>query len=280
MSFLSREKSRSKGAPIDLYLFRYGDGALDYYAFTNAEKTVTFNNVDYRPMTITRDSITTSGSLDNTDLPIRVPYNNEVAELFRVYPPGKPVNCIVYTGHAGDNEFIAIWNGRILGVKWEGYEAVLSGEMITSQRRRPGLRRNYQYACPHVLYGTGVGKCNANKGAATIKRTVVDYDGNTLQLIYGWYQSELKHRFVNGVVEWINVSGQRESRTILRIQGEQHLVLSGPMKDVIPGTEVSVVLGCDHSEEFCETVHDNIVNFGGCPWIPTMNPLGQVNNFY
>ncbi len=282
MSLPFFEGSRSKGTPVDLYFFQYGPAPLDFYAFTNAEQVIQLGNDQYQPTPITRDKIVSSGSLDNSTLSIRTRFDNPVAELFRVYPPSHPISLIIYSGHANDpdQDFRAIWNGRILGVSWEGYEASLSGELISSSRRRPGLRRNYQYGCPHVLYGQGPGKCNANKAAATFTKTVESVAAPTVVMPTGWVPAAEAERFNNGMIEWDRPDGQREVRTILRVENERELVLSGPPTALEAGSTVDVIYGCAHTMEACLFVHNNILNYGGCPWIPTKNPMGPGNQFY
>ena len=43
---------------------------------------------------------------------------------------------------------------------------------------------------------------------------------------------------------------------------------------------MAVYLGCPHTLEGCETIHDNVVNYGGHPFIPVAsNPIGKNNHF-
>lgn len=283
MGFPFFEKSRNKGAPVSLFYFKYGPGTLNYYAFTNAEQSIRFNDIDFAPEPMTHDKLVSTGTPDQKTLTVSTRGTNPVAELFAVYPPSHTITLIIYQGHANDpdNDFRPRWNGRVVGCNWDAQQqAALSCEPVASTRNRPGLRRHYQFGCPHVLYGQGPGKCNASKSAATSVHTVDTIDGSYLVLPAGWVESEMTERYVNGMVEWTRPDGRREIRTILQIQNSRRLLLSGVPVALSPGDEVNVVYGCAHTREACLKWHANIYNFGGCSWIPVENPIGQRNNFY
>lgn len=279
MAFSLFEGSRSKGAPIDLYLFRYGPKPSDLYGYTNASRQITFNGTNYLPVPINRTKIVANGTLDQQVTEVLVDHTNKVASLYRTTAPSYPVTLILYQGHHGDNDFLPLWNGRVLGVTFDGYEATLACEPVSTQRLRPGLRRHYQYGCPHVLYGIGAGKCNANKSAATHSATVSSTSGAKLTLPVGWIDPSLVSRFLNGMVEWTNTQGNTETRTILTIDQDRILTLDDFTVDLVTGDTVSVIYGCSHDLAGCAG-HQNLMNFGGCSWIPTKNPIGQLNNFY
>jgi hypothetical protein len=92
------------------------------------------------------------------------------------------------------------------------------------------------------------------------------------------------------MVEWDNDRGDRETRTILKVLGSNRLVLAGFIKDMAIGKPIDVILGCNRGwymesgalsdKTDCHFLHNNAPNFGGCPFIPTVNPVGQLNQYY
>lgn len=282
MAFSFFESSRARARPITLYLFQYGPSPTQRHGFTDAEQPVQIGQQTYLPVPIRHERIVANGSLDRNTMQVRVARNNTMAQMFRPYPPSYTVTLIVYRMDLNDpeGETQAVWNGRVLGCTLESDEAILAGEPISSQRRRPGLRRFYQYGCPHVLYKQGAGMCNANKGAATFPATVQSVDGFTVVMPTNWFDVALVPRFVGGLLEWTRSNGLAETRTILRVDNDRELVLGGPPVGLSPGSTVDVVYGCAHNMSDCQNVHNNLLNFGGCPFIPTDNPLGSQNNFY
>ncbi|MGO8241346.1 phage BR0599 family protein [Rhizobium ruizarguesonis] len=286
MSFSSIETSRHRGQPVTLYHFAYSETA--YFAYTDAENPITHDDngsasggeIIYEPIPIMREAVVSSGTMDKSALSIRMPRDVELGDLFRVYPPAQVVTLIIRQGHLSDTEdppeFLVIWSGRVLSVARDGDECVVSCEPVSSSLRRPGLRRHYQFGCPHVLYGP---QCSANKAAHSISTTVSALSGTSITLPGGWNGSFSAAKFVEGVVEWTNDAGGIERRKILKVTGNV-LLLGGLLRDLDVGATITAALGCNHQMSDCQNLFANIQNFGGCPWIPTENPIGPRNNYY
>lgn len=276
MSFSIFELSRFKGRPLNLYYFKIGHGAGDYLAFTDGERELTLAGIVYGPAQIKRGRITSSGSLDKSTLDVQMPRTNPLVELFRVYPPNFVVTLVVRQGHYGDadNQFLAIWSGRIINFEISGNEASFGCEPVGTSVRRPALRRNYQYGCPHALYGP---HCGAAKNS--VPKVVLALSGSTVTLPSGWNGAIDPAKFIGGVVEWSPPTGATAVRTIIRIAGDV-LTLAGITQGLSVGDTVGLVVGCNHQMSDCGTIHGNIVNYGGQPWIPTVNPVGNANQYY
>lgn len=288
MTFATYETSRDDGGPVQLFLFRYGNEAGEYYAYTSHAQELTVDHggsvgeITYDPIPIQRDNINSNGTLDKSALKIGMDIGTDLAELFRVYPPSNVVTLTIYEGHIDDPdaEFIVVWAGRIVTAGREGSELVISGEPVSTQLRRPGLRRHYQYGCPHWLYGP---QCGANKAAATVAGTVASISGSTVTLNSGWEGAFASAKFVRGMLEWTPSGGSVERRTIIAVSGDT-LSLSGIPKDLAASDSVDVVLGCNHKAFSsqggdCEGLHDNLPAFGGHPWIPLKNVVNS-NPYY
>ncbi len=277
MSFDSIEKSRTKGRPVNLFLMRYGAMEDSYYAYTDATSDITHEGVTYQSVAITRGAIVVKGNMDKASMEVRMSMSLPAAELYRVYPPANIVTLTILQGHLGDpdNEFLVVWAGRVTSGKRESPELVLSCEPHRTSMKRLALRRHYQYSCAHVLYGP---HCRANKAAATTTRTVVAILGSMrIQLPVGWNTMPVSN-YVGGMIEWTTANGEREVRSIIRISGEE-LTISGMLNGLEAGASVSVIRGCSRDLEGCGT-HNNVLNFGGCPFIPKKNPVGRLNMFY
>lgn len=269
MTFNSTETSQQNGRPIEAYEFVFGPGPAHVYRFTNGDTDRTGPTGTFKAIPIQRERYVSSGTTDKSSLKIRTPVTTDLSNLFRSYPPTQPVLVNVWQGHLGDGEWIVAWTGRILSVTKEGSENVMTCESTIISLKRPGLRRNYQYACPYVLYGPG---CMANKGAATFPATVESVSGGLLVLGAGWNGPHEPKRFSGGMIQWEGESGL-EVRTILRVdEATNRITIIGPLRDLEVGDAVQVILGCNRLMDGCH-VHNNIVNFGGQPWIPLRNPV-------
>lgn len=280
MTFAAREESRSLGEPLSYYLFRYGPDS--YFAYTDAETPQQMaipnipGTVTFTPVPIARGEIAGTGSLDRTTLDIMLDDALELCSLFALYPPSDVVTLSVYEGHAGEDEVKGVWFGRVVGYGSDGQtKARLTCEPVATSLKRPGLRRHYQRGCPLVLYGP---QCRAAKAPATTTALCQAVNGGVVTLPNGWSAQAAK--YAGGIAEWLRVDGRTERRTVLQSTVGGMLVLSGPALGLVPGTQVTLSLGCNHQMDDCRTLHSNILNFGGQPWIPLKNPVGLTNNYY
>lgn len=287
MSFEAYELSRAKGLPIALYQFFVENRQ---FLYTDAEREVTIDGIGtFSPLPIQRGRIVSSGTLDKASLEIEMPRSAAVAEAFRVYPPGEVVNLIIRDYHYNDpaKEALVVWTGRILGNAWVGDRVRLTGEPVSTSLKRAGLRRHYQYGCPHQLYGP---QCLASKLLGTTPEILVAAASNTTVILpagwipAGWPAAKKNPaKFVGGMMVWEYDDGNgpvEYKRTILRITNGVQVVLSGIATGLLAGSPVKMVIGCAHDMADCKNIHNNIKNFGGQPWIPTKNPFSSGNQFY
>lgn len=283
MTFATYEGSREDGEPIQLFKFVYGTEPGEYFGYTDFTEELTIGGFTYEPVPISREAIESNGTLDNSALKVSTDISTGLAEIFRVYPPSSVVNLTIFQGHVPDvdAEYLAIWVGRIITAARKGSTLEMTGEPISTSMRRPGLRATYSYGCRHVLYGP---HCRASKAAATVSTTVASIDGATITLAGGWEGAFDAAKFLRGMVEWEAAGGSTERRSIIRVTGDV-LSLSGIPNGLAVSDPIDVVLGCNHKAYAedggdCQPLHNNILNNGGCRWIPTKNPIGTTNNYY
>lgn len=270
MSFAARENSRSLGEPDTLFRFTSG-GAV--YGYTDAEQPISFGGVTYQPIPVDRDSVTSSGTLDKTTLKIVMPTDTPVVELFRVYPPSEVVGVTIFQGHSFDLDFKAAWSGKALSCSRAYHKATIACEPISTSMKRPGLRRRYQRGCPHVLYGDRCRILRENFSRNTVVATV---DGPYVTLPSGFNGPFSENQFANGMF-----SCRGERRQILKVSHlENALIISGAIPGMVHNDPVTITLGCAHTMNDCRDVFNNIQNYGGQPWIPTKNPIGNDQQFY
>jgi hypothetical protein len=234
--------SRFRGRPITLYRFSHGSNV---YTYTDADFPVTrMNGVTletYAPLAIDRTTATNNGTLDRSTLEVSFPRTCPVAELFRIYPPSGKIGLTIYEREAEDpdNETRTLWHGRVLGCEWSGSEAKVGAEPISTALGRIGLRRNYQYMCPHLLYGP---RCKATKVVTPAAVQAVVGRQVTLDLP----PADGAH-YAGGMIQW-----GEESRTILSVSGAV-LSLAGLPFGLQAGVSVGLVKGCAHTLSDCRT---------------------------
>jgi hypothetical protein len=297
MSFNQRENSRYSGTPVSLYLIQGAEnsaesGMIGPYGFNNGEtiinRKIGVNDLGqdiilpFYPWPIKNSAITHDGTLDKSDVTISMSLGSEIDQLFLAYPPSQVVNLTIFEGHVGDpvteENYPALWLGRILGSTYKKNEIELSCQPVSTSLKRPGLRRNYQIGCPHVLYGS---QCRASRAAATVTRSVTNVTRNQI-MVDAWLGAQFG-LYIGGLLEWTNSdTGVRELRTIANVindSGTSVLIVRGIARGLAVGTQLSVIRGCNRQMSGCNQ-HNNIHNYGGQPFIPLENPLSSKNQFY
>ncbi|MGM0913766.1 MAG: phage BR0599 family protein [Pseudomonadota bacterium] len=269
--------SRHGSRPVFLYDIDFAEGDIGKLRLTSVGEVIYANGNRFEPAQIKHGAVESSGTLDKTTLEINTPRFNPLVEVFRVYPPERVVNLVIYRGELDDPdaEFKVVWAGRVLNLGIQGLEATFSCEPIATMVRRPGLRRNYQYGCPHVLYGP---QCRASKAAATSNGTVEAVSGSVVTLASGW-NAHPTEKYLRGMLEW-SVEGGTARRTILQVLSPSELLLAGVLRGLAIGDTVDVVLSCGRMGDDCKNLHNNLLNYGGQPWITEINPLGNRSPFY
>ena len=259
------------GRPIDLYEFARSHLRWRY---TSADRVVSHGGVDYQPAAIERGRIEATRELARSRLTITMARDNPVADMYRVAPPSEVVTAIIRQVHVGDDESAVLWTGRVVGVEWRGVRAELSLEPIYTSIRRMGLRRRYQRACPHVLYGAG---CNISRETWRLDSTATSISG--LTVLAAGVNTQPDGYYAGGYIEWITPYGVAERRHIASHVGPA-LELTASPAGLATGQAIRVYPGCDHTLATCHSKFANAANYGGMPYIPIRNPFGGFNPIY
>lgn len=279
MTFNSFESSMDLGEPVELYEFTYGDTSESVYRYTTAVRPVTKFGHTFLAQATQRTNYKASGKTEKGSMDIKFPVVSDISSLFSAYPPTQVVRLTVYGGHRNDpdEEFLVLWEGRVLSTAKSETELTLSCESSLISLQRPGLRRNWQYACPFVLYHATT--CRANIEAASSDWPVVAITASGgIVLQEGWNGGIDPNKYAGGMLKWRGDTGW-EYRTIMRINDDGSFAYAGIIRGLAVGDTVTIIKGCNHQESDCAGIHNNINNYGGQPWIPTTNPV-KFPNFW
>jgi len=203
--------------------------------------------------------------IERTQMKISVPRDAPVVQDFIQFPPTEVMTMTLYRQHLDDvdNEFAVIWQGRVLSAEWQGSKATMSCEPVFTSLKRPGLRRKMQGQCPHVLYGT---QCRLNNQAFKTTGTISGINNNVITATE--WAGFADGSFVGGYVEF-----GTERRAIIGHVGA-NLTLNASLTDIVVTDSVDAFLGCAHDLNDCINKFNNVVNYGGFPFVPGRNPFG------
>ena len=278
------EQSRSSGIPFNLYEVTYGENPQDKFRYTDAEQPFTLNGDLFTPAPISRGGIKAKGRQTSTEITVTVSRKMGVAGLFRGVSPRRVIFMRIYEGFLPgpsvpgwmvDGSTVSlIWAGRVLEASTKTESVTLTCDTLGAGMKRPGLTRFYQRECPFVLYGP---RCNADKTAATYETVAVSVGNRSITLPGdSWRGGRTNADFVGGMLEWNGEFGT-ETRLILRYSGDV-VTLDGTLPGLTDATPIRMILGCSRLLTSCADLHNNTNNYGGCPYIPTDNPLGKNNH--
>lgn len=268
MDFSEVEASENEGAVFEAYVFTYGPGDGQVYRYVNLDQDIEIDGDKFTAEAISREGIKSNGKLDEGQMNIQIPTSAEASRLFTAWPPANVVTVHIFAGHVGSDRVQAIWVGRVLSVARDHAKNTLTCDNTLISMKRLGLRRNWQFGCPHVLYGK---RCRANIDIASFETTVTSTEGGKVELDADWFGRRNPEDFLGGMIKWEGTTGT-EYRSI-RAATQKGVSYLGPIRDLEEGATVYMLLGCNRTMENCDRLHNNILNYGGQPWIPLKNPV-------
>lgn len=265
MTYDTADQSLHGGQPIHLYKFTYQSTT---YRWTSSDSDF-FDGADTWtaiPIEPSRD-LSISDNLEKSQVELSVDTNNPIAKLFRTSGIESSVSLFIYEVHnTGENpaDVRLIHSGRILGrhVKLTGKKrvAVLKSEPLLTSFKRPAIREKSGKICPYVLYDEFT--CKAVKNP--VFGTVASISG--INLVVTGADAESDGYFAGGYLE------TTEEKRMIVSHTSTSLVVHSNMQGLEVGDSVTMYIGCGHNTAECEDKFDNILNYGGEPFIPTKNP--------
>lgn len=272
MSYSTYELSLDGAAPVELYRFWLGS---EVWRYTSADVDITYQGLLYPAQAIQRPEIEGTGELARTNLPITVPVDFPVAQLFVQGPPAEVVAMSIVRVHRdgidGDppGDFIVtLWVGRVLNCEWTGDRAILHTEPMQTSIRASGLRRMYSRQCPHMLYGSSCGLDAGDWEAACTVAAVT----SPIELAISGPHASTDGYFAGGALAWVDGAG-RTQRRMIEAHESGAIVLMTPLAGLGVGAAVTLLPGCAHTLNECHTKFSNRINYGGFTSIPGTNPF-------
>lgn len=268
MSFEALEVSKEGGRPVELLSISFQQYQWRY---TTAELPIYYNGIAYSPLPTERDEIESTGDFTRSNLTIKLPHDSPVGELFRVTPPSGVVSVNLFSKHYDYDQFMTLWKGRIINIQWELPWMVLTTESVFSSLQRVGLRRVFASQCPYSLYGPECGVAEVDHRAVY---TVDEVSGLTVTCYAAIGQPT--DYFAGGYLTYNSAIRNTLERKMIKhsVSTTGGIVLASLPLELVPGTQVYVHPGCDHSLTTCSNKFSNSLNFGGMPFIPKKNPFG------
>jgi uncharacterized phage protein (TIGR02218 family) len=266
----TNKETATERKPVELYhIWTEYD---DWY-YTNTDVSVLYNANVYQPAVLERGSLEKDSQLNATKLSIAFAYMQEPAvkyiadnsvdltwiSIMRVFQDQVPIEAsVIFIGHIRDISF----KGQQGQVTCIGFEYYLGKQLP---------RYRYQPQCNWKLFSTQCGKVRASYKQSVIV-TAIQADGLAFTCSAMVVQEDNYYR--GGDVERIYTGG-KEKRMLAWSSGT-NLGLRFKMRDLRVGSTLDIYPGCDGAVNTCITKYNNLLNFGGFPYIPLDNPVAWI----
>lgn len=124
-------------------------------------------------------------------------------------------------------------------------------------------RRLYQAACTHVF---GDAMCTFNR--ASLAAAVTAGSGSNQAVIVTGLSPSPPKLFDQGTIVCLTGANAGQSRTITQLSSGAVYLLKAWLYPVVVGDSFQLLPGCDHTVATCQNTFNNLIHFGGFPYIP------------
>lgn len=274
MSFETQEQSTESGSPIELYTF---EGA-DTFRYTSAAVSQVVGLNTFKAIPMKRTAPVVSLKEDSGSMSIELPFRDPFALRYLGGIPPAPDTVIIEQFHSSDStqEVTLFWKGSVSSVTFSGTKATvaLSGLMAKTSQQIPS--QTYSWMCDHNLFDK---RCKLSQAAFTYPFTIVAVSTDGLQITLSETDGVAAAAvaadvsYFNGGLFLTGADGSQRMGLDFSVSGSDFiLTLLVPILGVVVGQGISYTSGCDKSVDTCVSRYGNVKNYGGFPFVPTLNP--------
>lgn len=248
---------------IELYQFVIGE---NYYWQTSAPKSVVYDGRTYESHVLKRDSVISSGEISHSGMKLYMSRENPIVKALAANPFVTGSVSILSKATKSD-VYLALWSGRTAALTFSDNSADLTCESLLTCFKRQTNYLYYQFVCRHALYGTACAVLPSDYVRyATIKAII---DKSTIELNDIVTDNDY---YVGGYIVINNV----DRRMILTHIGSTITITPQLTANIKLGANLRIYPGCNHTTEHCKAKFNNMINYGGFPYIPDRNPFSSL----
>jgi len=266
-SFDTLESSVQDSRPIELYQITQGSTV---YRYASCASDTTVGSVTYSALAIARSRVEQGSDAENRTITITVPGNEPFAQQYIDVVPGERATVRIYRYQRDESPAfdtqVLLFDGIVQSVRFQrdGHSAEINVRSAEAAMNRNIPRFTYMGMCNHFLYDES---CGVSPGSFNHIGEVSAVSGNTIT-VTGADASGFD--FVGG---YCRPPATEDYRLVLAQSGDD-LTLLLPFFESPVGSNVQLFAGCDHLVDGdCASTFDNVINFGGFPFVPNRNPF-------
>lgn len=258
-------------------LFRLTEGNT-VWTFTSSNENETYQSGSatapevYANRVVSHSDLVDKAQSTKNTLDVTFPLLDTIGQHFLKSPVDFQAKLEVYTKNE-DGTYRTEWRGKLTKTAPSDTKIVLTFNSIFSSNRRVGARPVYQRSCPHTIYDEGCRLVyNDKKVAATV--SAISADGLTLTIAVAGTlpQGVLQAGVVempDGTMRYIT---DHRGTAVSIIRVSPSLLDAFAASNPVP---VYIARGCNQGTDWCDSVHNNLLNHGGYPFMPLDNPASS-----
>lgn len=267
MTFVIDEIGYDTSQPIELYLFT---GTLREYLYTSANVDITDGGREYEAVPIQRTGIILGDVTEKNEVKITLPIGTDIVADYGFDIPPPDLQVEVFRMHGVGAESVAWFKGTVTSVVAEGVKATLIIPSLFSA----GMASEFpnvvwQSQCNHNTFGT---RCGLNRDDFKTEGTVAEIVDRTHIRVAEASSHADGYYLAGEIIKYGVLANQTERRIIVEHTGTS-LTLNYPFRDIQEGMTVELYAGDDHNMSTCKNKFNNLVNFFGFPYTPSLNPF-------
>lgn len=250
--------------PVELYHIWTESGI--HWRYTSGDSTITFEGETFLPATIKRGKIEFNEEIESTKVTFEINY---IAQPQIQYLATNPVDITwvqVLKLFRDSSPYSAstLFIGTIKNVSFQGLSASTECTGFEHFLKRIIPRFRYQPSCSYFLYDDF---CTINKTNFQLDTDVTTIDDTGLVITNSDFALQDDDFYSLGYLEFNNTK-----RMIIYHIGDT-IKIRYPITELVATDSITVFAGCNKTPEICRDKFDNILNFGGMPYVPIDNPV-------
>jgi len=269
-----QEISVEGSIPIELYEWSAG---LTTTRYTSSEGDISFGGFTWASRTLTRDGFGKMVETEQSTLEVKMPTTDPIASQYIGIQPADRVDLVLSRIHEvmSPASSLVLFRGFVTSVAFKDEIATLTLKPFNELFQREMPRQTYQGLCNHVHYD---GRCGIIESAAPnqLIGTVISQtnNGEIINVPGAGSVADNKSPLQAFKGGFARTSDFSDFRLILDQDGDD-LTLLLPFSSSVLGTSIVLQRGCDRSVVTCVAKYGNIINYGGFPHVPGVDPWAQ-----
>lgn len=260
MTYLVDERSVTSSRPVELYEFTAPSTTYRYVS--NYHTDYSFGGDTYTLVAIRRSAIAGTSQNDPPAVDIDCDSDLDVVQDFLRDQERSLVLKITRVQQVS-GESRVVWEGAVAAITVEGDRGKIRSHSSFGSRLDSAISGvSFQPLCNHRLYDDRCAILESNHRTVTTVSSITD----STTIVVAAVGSDT-HK--DG--ELIHVSSGE--RRLIVDQSGTTLTISSPFPAIAVSDSVQVLAGCDHTVQTCRDTFANVVNFGGHPYVPSINPV-------